>query len=93
MAYCGPRGLPRSHFLGGPDRWTSADRDAALTWQAQQDRTCPDCRTIPGDDDSREWFVAVCPGCEQMERAAAQLQDPTTRNMRGQKLYSRAIPS
>lgn len=45
MDYCGPRGIPRSHFLGGPQEWTDGDRAAALGWLLDQHSRCPNCGT------------------------------------------------
>ena len=39
MAYCGPRGIRYSEFLG----WSDLDRSAALAWQADQDARCGGC--------------------------------------------------
>jgi len=72
MAYCGPRGIPHSHFLGGPLHWTAADRDKAIWWQLRQADTCPSCGTRGEEWDearggSRNAYVpelARCRGCE-----------------------------
>ena len=41
MAYCGPRGIPLSTFLG----WAVDDQAAALAWQADDASRCPNCGT------------------------------------------------
>ena len=49
LRYCAPRGIPLSVFLEqrtvypGQPHWTEDDTLAALDWQAEQDRRCPDC--------------------------------------------------
>lgn len=78
MAYCGPRGIPHSVFLGrvvrpGVDAgWLQADRDDALAWQAHENRRCRSCGTHP-----EEWaedkfayhaHLSECRGCKQRER-------------------------
>lgn len=71
MDYCGPRGLPRSEFLG----WAKDDRDAALLWLVRQRERCGSCGTHPEDWDPERGghpraFVATlshCPGCAATE--------------------------
>jgi hypothetical protein len=45
MAYCGPRGIPHGHFLGGPNEWTQLDRDKALWWSIHEAQKCSSCGT------------------------------------------------
>lgn len=45
MAYCGPLGIPHSHFLGGPNRWTPLDQAKALWWKTFEAQRCPSCGT------------------------------------------------
>lgn len=55
MAYCGPRGIPKSIFLGrewptaGEPMWTEDDTDVALAWLRDQRERCPRCGSTPGD--------------------------------------------
>lgn len=73
MAYCGPRGLPHSEFLG----WSAADRDKAIWWHMRDRAACPSCGTRPEEWDpgrggSRDAYRAdlhECPGCVERERA------------------------
>ncbi|GAA4849754.1 hypothetical protein GCM10023403_10690 [Pseudonocardia benzenivorans] len=51
MDYCGPRGIPHSHFLGGPPQWTDEDRDKALWWLIHDNAKCPNCGTRPDEWD------------------------------------------
>ena len=78
MDYCGPRGISRSFFLGGPHEWTESDRLWALAWQAAQRERCPHCGTY-GDEwrdekgrilDEPPWVVdsITCGGCEAKGR-------------------------
>lgn len=71
MRYCGPRGLPRSEFLG----WSREDRDDALWWLIHEAQTCGGCGTRPAEWDptagghpSAYQAVEVrCPGCALLE--------------------------
>lgn len=97
MAYCGPRGIPHSFFLGGPHGWTGDDRDKALAWQEMDRQTCRGCGTRPEEWDpkqggDRKAYVAevrVCPGCEVRERGEVALNDPATKSQRGKQLVMR----
>lgn len=74
MAYCGPRGIPYMHFIGGPDEWDPISQDLALEWSARERAKCPGCGTHPADwDDKRgghfQAFLATgerCRGCESL---------------------------
>lgn len=53
MAYCAPKGIPHSVFLG----WDQADQDKALAWMLDQSKRCQGCGTYPDiwlDEDGRE---------------------------------------
>ncbi|NCT90256.1 hypothetical protein GXB85_04715 [Cellulomonas sp. APG4] len=73
MAYCGPRGIPLSVFLG----WAQADQDAALAWVGYEARRCSSCGYHP-DEGPRHAHIDVCPGCVSRE-AAAQDEDAKVR--------------
>lgn len=78
MAYCGPRGIPESTFLGSPTPgvWTDTDRLAALEWQLWESRRCPSCGTHAEDWDpelggQRHAYSArlhECEGCVRIEQ-------------------------
>jgi hypothetical protein len=77
MAYCGPRGIPLSVFLGrvaAPDEseWLPEDREAALSWSAFEGRRCKHCGTHPDewDDDKLAYHAHLteCRGCRQLQR-------------------------
>jgi hypothetical protein len=80
MAYCGPRGIPLSVFLGravrpGEDpQWLPSDRDDALAWQAFENRRCRSCGTHPDEwaEDKMAYHAHLheCRGCRQRERLA-----------------------
>jgi hypothetical protein len=97
MAYCGPRGIPHSHFLGGPARWTDIDREKALHWQDLEHATCQGCGTrseewdpaAGGDRRAYTFEPVVCPGCEQKERVQASLDHPDWQGQRGLQLRAR----
>lgn len=86
MAYCGPRGIPLSTFLGWPER----DQEAALAWQSREASRCPGCGTYEADWDeaaggSRTAWAAdvhVCQGCVQLEAGRTQINNDTP-NARG----------
>lgn len=65
MAYCGPRGIPLSTFLG----WPANDQDAALAWSGYESQRCSTCGTHPGEG-ARHAHVDVCPGCVKRDAAA-----------------------
>lgn len=79
MAYCGPRGIPHSHFLGGPLVWTASDRDKALAWQRRENSRCPSCGTREDewdrDEDAYHAVMLRCPGCEQRQRVEKAITD------------------
>jgi hypothetical protein len=72
MSYCGPRGIPHSHFLGGPPVWQPDDREKALWWEIHERQRCPHCGTRPdewneeagGDRHAYHVDVHHCRGCE-----------------------------
>lgn len=68
MAYCGPRGIPHSHFLGGPLEWGPDDREKALWWEIHERQRCPHCGIRPEEfEKDRDAYVPEdhhCRGCE-----------------------------
>lgn len=85
MAYCGPRGIPHSHFLGGPALWTEADRDKAIWWSIHEAQKCPRCGTREEEWDPQRGgsihaYHAVehkCWGCVAKDGAEKKLErDP-----------------
>lgn len=70
--------IPHSHFLGGPLRWTSLDRQKAQAYSEWKAKACSGCGTRSEDWDPSlggDRFAYVshterCPGCElkEMER-------------------------
>jgi hypothetical protein len=90
MAYCGPRGIPLSEFMG----WSDRDQDEALAWQAWESRRCPECGTHPEDWDERQGGsryahhaeIFTCQGCVEKER----MQDsPQVKNTPGRGIHVR----
>lgn len=89
MAYCGPRGIPLSVFLGrvvgpGDPVWLLSDRDAALAWAEREARICKRCGTDPEawDEDPLAFHAHLqqCKGCQEQQRAS---ESPDARNGRG----------
>lgn len=79
MAYCGPRGIPYSVFMGrvvGVDgqQWLPSDREAALAWEAFESRRCKSCGTHPeewsADKLAYHAHLMECRGCKQLHRLA-----------------------
>lgn len=70
MAYCGPRGIPLSTFLG----WEQADQDAALSWAGYESRRCSSCGTHP-DEPARHPHVDTCTSCVARDQAIADAKD------------------
>ncbi|HKN38787.1 MAG TPA: hypothetical protein VJ456_06740 [Acidimicrobiia bacterium] len=77
MAYCGPRGIPHSVFLGrvvGPDdpQWLPSDREDAMAWSAHEARRCKHCGTHPEEwaEDGMAYHahMTACRGCRQLQR-------------------------
>jgi hypothetical protein len=78
MAYCGPRGIPLSVFLGRPVRpgvdpeWTASDQENALAWADFEARRCNNCGTHPDEwaDDKYAYHAHLteCRGCKQQQR-------------------------
>lgn len=100
MDYCGPHGVPHSHFLGGPPRWTEDDRNKALAWQDRQRRTHNRCGTRReewdpaqgGRRDAYEYLPDVCPGCEVLERTEAVMAGPEWQEQRGKTIKVKRRP-
>jgi hypothetical protein len=82
MAYCGPRGLPHLHFLGGPAQWTQHDREAALWWLMHERQRCSSCGTRQEEWDPKqggqlqayEPKIDRCAGCAALERGQKDLE-------------------
>ena len=94
LSYTVPLGIPHSHFLGGPDVWTAADRDKAAAWTEMQRQTCGGCGTraeewdpgMGGDLRAYATEMRVCLGCVAIERGQKQMEDPGVKGQRGKKL-------
>ena len=84
MAYCGPKGIPLSTFLG----WPEADQEMALAWQAREATKCGGCGTYEADwdeangGDRNAWgpSIHLCRGCEVLQK---QSDDPQLKEFRG----------
>lgn len=87
MAYCGPRGVPYSHWLGGADEWDDLSRAAALAWAEREADRCPGCGLHRSDlpSDLREFPVkgdyVSCPGCEKKELTPNKPEGDKARHM------------
>lgn len=72
MAYCGPRGIPLSQFLG----WSEHDQAAALAWQSHEAARCPHCGTHPQEwrDDPHAYTAQPrgCLGCHLLGTASRE---------------------
>jgi hypothetical protein len=86
MAYCGPRGIPRSVFLGRvwpnpadptEPQWLSDDFDAAMDWMEYEDNKCVGCgmhRDECMSDDPPDYVAhpVVCWACQERDVRAKQ---------------------
>jgi len=83
MEYCGPRGIPRSHYLGGPLVWTDEDRQAAQWWLMHDKAKCPNCGTRPeewdpsrgGHDHAYTAEFRKCWGCVSKQDAEKHIDE------------------
>lgn len=97
MGYCGPRGIPHSHFLGGPPRWDPDDRDKALAWHLHELERCPSCGTRPeewdpergGDRNAYVGEARHCRGCEVKAQADDELEHHRSEYPRGTDMVLR----
>lgn len=66
MAYCGPRGIPLSRFLG----WPVDDQQAAMAWMAEDRLRCSQCGTAEWEwDENPDAYLAtahLCKGCNRV---------------------------
>jgi hypothetical protein len=83
LGYCGPRGIPLSVFLGrvvypGEPQWTEDDARAALDWQAEDARRCPNGHDTAESMKKENAFAyratpLRCHACFAAESAEAQM--------------------
>lgn len=98
MDYCGPRGIPHSHFLGGLNEWTPDDYQKALAWQLHEQRRCSSCGTHPdewdpeqgGDPHAYEAGLTHCRGCE-VNAKATDLHTEHTKQKGSRRGYRPAL--
>lgn len=92
MAYCAPRGIPHSVFLGravglGEPAWLDADRDKAIWWLIHQRLTCSNCGTRAEEwqDDDHAYVPEAhfCRGCEVKARADDEFERHRKQYRRG----------
>jgi hypothetical protein len=91
LAYCGPRGVPLSVFLGrvvypGEPQWLEDDAVAALEWLADEHGRCGGCGHLtsetvgPGEFDKwnaeKSGACDVCRAIDRAARLAAGTDDP-----------------
>lgn len=94
MAYCGPKGLSLSTFLG----WPEEDQQAALAWQAHEGRR-HSCGTHPEDwtdgngrrVEAVHYVEQVCRGCQVLAQAQDRLAQDEDRT-RGLTLVAHTGP-
>ena len=72
LAYCVPKGIPYSHFQGGPRKWTQDDRDMAIAYEREIRSRCSQCGTRPDEwtknPDAYVGDVEHCEGCARMHQ-------------------------
>ena len=69
LALCDQMGIPHSHFLGGPLRWTEDDQEKALAYHQFKGNVCRTCGTEPHEWDPahgghREAYIGGQSRCE-----------------------------
>lgn len=84
MEVCRAYGIPHSHFLGGPNRWSELDRDKAISYEIVLREQCPRCGTLPEDWQDTEtnrvhdrplWAAVPrrCFGCQDIENVRERM--------------------
>lgn len=76
-------GIPHSHFLGGPLRWSDLDREKARAYRAWKAQRCTGCGTAAHEWDKRQGGdrkayvadVTYCPGCSLLHEFGEQIDD------------------
>ncbi|WP_424216023.1 hypothetical protein ACN20G_28155 (plasmid) [Streptomyces sp. BI20] len=100
MAYCGPRGIPYSVFMGravaaGEGAWTEDDTALAVEWQRIQDETCAGCGQPLSesleDDGGFVTELIRCHGCKAREERVAELAE-AEQPRHGVKVLVRQLP-
>lgn len=83
LAYCFEKGLPHSHLLGGPLKWTPEDRAKLVAYSLEAAERCAMCGTASWEwEEDRFAYAAVrqtCMGCQQKDL----LRDDDTPNPPG----------
>jgi hypothetical protein len=87
LAYCAPRGIPLSVFLGrivgaGEPQWTERDAQAAVLWQIEQNAHCTGCgrprsECMVAEIDAPDYEVTVqkCWACEARDAKMLEHQE------------------
>lgn len=96
LALCAKYRISHSHFLGGPDLWTPADRALAQAYEEWEQGNCSGCGTRrewwdPARGGHRHAMIADtdrCPGCEVKE----QLRDQIPKDAKGVHVFLRPNP-
>lgn len=85
LAYCAPRGIPLSVFMGrvvypGDPQWEERDRWAAMEWLVEDRTRCSGCG-FPRDEcmatESPEYMVEAtrCKACEARDASMREFQE------------------
>jgi len=87
LAYCAPRGIPLSVFLGrvvwaGHPQWTQRDAQAAVLWEIEQNSRCSGCgrprsESMVDEKDAPDYKVTVtkCWACEARDAKLKEQQE------------------
>lgn len=94
MAVCAAYQIPHSHFLGGPLRWSAADREKAIWWHLREQERCGSCGTRKPEWEGNPRAYAAkkvrCRGCEIKESAEKSINEK--RDGKGIRVEMHRIP-
>ena len=85
MAVCADYKISHSHFLGGPNRWTPADRDKAIWWYVREKERWGSGGTRKADWDADRLAYSPkkvrCRGCEVKTTAEKSISQADSRSV------------
>lgn len=68
VGYCFDHGIPHSHYLGGPLKWSAEDRDKNVAYLIEKSLICSLCGTGAWEWEENFYayapIVTSCQGCE-----------------------------
>lgn len=90
LELCDRWGIPHSHFLGGPLKWSDLDREKAMAYRAEVASKCSGCGTRddewdPDQGGSRFAYVPEtwrCPGCELLAMEQDNIPEDSSKGVK-----------